>query len=213
MALRGGAGSGGDLPAAFTTPDGMKLVRLDGGTFTMGSPDAEPGRGADESATPVTVAGPFFLGATEVTHGQFLAVMGQSPARWPARLRDGKSTPVDSVTWAEANEFCRRLTARDPRRRGWAYRLPTEAEWEYAARGGTTTPFWAGDRLRFGVTAVYNLDADDAVGLGEPVGKGGGEGPAAPRRRHASQPVRAARPGRQRGRVDGRPGGARRVVA
>lgn len=159
------------MPPEFVNEVGMKLVRLEGGPFTMGSSDAEPGRGADEQATPVTIAGPFYIGTTEVTHGQYLAVMGRSPARWPSKMRDAKTFPVDSVTVAEALEFCTRLSEKAPRHGGWAYRLPTEGEWEYAARADTTTPFWSGDRLTFGRTAIHRPDANEPIGKDAEIGR------------------------------------------
>jgi formylglycine-generating enzyme required for sulfatase activity len=70
-------------------------------------------------------------------------------------MRRPDTFPVDSVTWEEANEFCRRLTAKE-KRSGWAYRLPTEAEWEYACRAGTDTPFWSGTKLVLGEHAIFD---------------------------------------------------------
>ncbi|MFO0851730.1 MAG: formylglycine-generating enzyme family protein [Gemmataceae bacterium] len=146
----------------------MKLVRLPGGTVVLGSPADEPGRQPDEPIpAEATVPGPLYVSATEVTHGQFQAVLGRSPAAWPRKLRQGQAVAVDSVTWAEADEFCRRLTEREPGRAGWAYRLPSEAEWEYACRAGTTTPFWSGPRVAFGRQAVFNPD-DDPHGQADP---------------------------------------------
>jgi formylglycine-generating enzyme required for sulfatase activity len=116
--------------AEFTNSVGMKMVRLPGGE------------------------GPLFVSAHEVTHGQFLSVMGKSPARHPPKMRHPNAVPVDSVTWEEANEFCRRLTAKE--RGQWAYRLPTEAEWEYACRAGTETPFWSGESLVLGEHAIFD---------------------------------------------------------
>jgi formylglycine-generating enzyme required for sulfatase activity len=158
----------GEPPAEFRNGVGMTLIRLPGGTFSKGSPDAELGRTPDEVAATVTVAGPLYVSTTEVSQAQFLAVMGKSPARWAGRLRDAKTAPVDSVTCPEAAEFCRRLTEREAATRpGWAYRLPTEDEWEYAARGGTAGPFWCGGKLKFPTAGVYDPAADDPKGLGE----------------------------------------------
>jgi formylglycine-generating enzyme required for sulfatase activity len=102
----------------------------------------------------------FWLGIHELTQKQFMDVMGDNPSyfsfdgkgkpgveykHWPAGGKekvpvDTRQFPVDNVCWAEANEFCKKLTASDKRKpRGWVYRLPTEAEWEYACRGGATT--------------------------------------------------------------------------
>jgi formylglycine-generating enzyme required for sulfatase activity len=139
----------------------MKMVRLEGGTFHMGSPADEPGRPPVTAGEPdpegpvheVTVSGPFLMAATEVTFAQYWKVMDNtSPKGSVSRARGANqlpSHPVEGVTYDEAVDFCRRLTAKDrdqPHARpGWAYRLPTEAEWEYAARAGTTTPFGVGE--------------------------------------------------------------------
>ncbi len=147
-----------------TADDGM--LWIPGGTFRMGSTGGEPGRGPDElAAAEIAVPGPFFMSVHEVTHGQFQAVMGRSPAYYAPRMRNPAAVPVDSVTWEEAAEFCRKLTAKDrDRQSGWAYRLPTEAEWEYACRAGTDTPFWSGEMLVLGKHAVFDLEAELAAG-------------------------------------------------
>jgi formylglycine-generating enzyme required for sulfatase activity len=118
--------------AEFTGPGGIKMVLVPAGSFVMGSPEAEPGRDDDEGPPgEVTISSPFYMAATEVTHGQWVEVMGTPQGKWPAKLRRSKLIPVDSVTWDQANEFCAKLNLKDPNRRsGWAYRLPTEAEWD-----------------------------------------------------------------------------------
>jgi formylglycine-generating enzyme required for sulfatase activity len=96
--------------------------------------------------------------------------MGTSPAKHPKQQRNPGVVPVDSVTWAEADEFCQRLTRSDASRRaGWAYRLPTEAEWEYACRSGTSTPFWSGEKLLHPRHAIFDLEKslEDRPVLGE----------------------------------------------
>lgn len=128
---------------------GMKFVLMKPGTFKMGSPESETGRGVEEGpAGDVTLDRAFYIGTTEVTNGQFQQLMGKSPAWTAGRVRGGTEWPVEQVTWIEAQEYCKKLNERDrSRRRGWDYRLPTEAEWEYAARGGTATPFAHGADL------------------------------------------------------------------
>jgi formylglycine-generating enzyme required for sulfatase activity len=156
-------------PAAYTIDRiGLRMVRLDGGTFVMGSPDGEPGRGPDEGPTgEVTLAGPFYVAATEVTNGQFTRVMGRSPAVLATRAAT-RDVPVDSVTWPEAVEFCRRLSELDGNRRpAWAYRLPSEAEWEYACRAGSTGPFAGGDRLSANRQAYFTPGPNDPLADGE----------------------------------------------
>ena len=109
--------------------DLMKIVLLPPGQFTMGSPLGEEGRSAHETPCRVTLSKAFYMGATEVTQRQWTALMGKNPS-----FVAGDSLPVDTVTWEEAAEFCRKLSAKE----GAHYRLPTEAEWEYACRAGTT---------------------------------------------------------------------------
>jgi formylglycine-generating enzyme required for sulfatase activity len=162
----------GPPPAGFTVERvGLKLVRLDGATFTMGSPEDEIGRGPEEGpAGEVTVSGPFFMSATEVTNSQFAQVTGRSPAQLAVRASSKISAemPVESVTWDDTVEFCKKLTDLDRNRRpGWAYRLPTEAEWEYACRAGTTTPFASGEKLMPGVAAVFTPAEADPLAAGE----------------------------------------------
>ena len=158
---------------SFTTTDrtgSIKMVKLDGGTFRMGSPETEPGRKADEGPQhEVTIHGPFLMAATEISHTQFLKVMGKSPARSAQLAARAQHRPVESVTWDEANEFCKKLTELERGqpgvRKGWAFRLPTEAEWEYAARAGTETPFAFGDQVTYEKQALFRWTKDDARAL------------------------------------------------
>jgi formylglycine-generating enzyme required for sulfatase activity len=128
-------------PARFTEPlSGMALVLVPAGEFGMGSPEGEPGREAQEILHRVRISRPFYLGATEVTQEQWRRVMDDSPA---AFAECGGDCPVESVSALEVDEFLRRLSLRT----GRPFRLPTEAEWEYACRAGTATPFSFGDEL------------------------------------------------------------------
>lgn len=144
----------------YTNPLGMKFVLLKPGSFKMGSPDSEAGRGIEEGPVgTVTLENSFYIGVTEVTSGQYQQLMGKSPAWTAGRVRGGTEWPVESVSWLEAQEFCKKLNERDrSRRRGWNYRLPTEAEWEYACRGGTETAFSFGAELlaEHGETVLFN---------------------------------------------------------
>jgi len=118
---------------------GMTLIYVHPGTFLMGSPIDEPGRQQDETQHPVRLTQGFHLGQTEVTQVQWQRVMGGSnPSSQP-----GPSRPVHHITWKQAVDFCNKLSRKEGRR----YRLPTEAEWEYACRAGTTTPFFTGKTL------------------------------------------------------------------
>jgi formylglycine-generating enzyme required for sulfatase activity len=135
---------------------GMQLRLVMPGGFQRGSPRNEAGRDEDETAMGAGIGRPFFLGAYEVTQAEFAEVMGSNPS-WFRPGGDGADAvkgldtsrfPVEQVTWDEARDFCRRLSARPAEKRaGLAYRLPTEAEWEYACRAGTTTAFHTGPLL------------------------------------------------------------------
>jgi formylglycine-generating enzyme required for sulfatase activity len=106
------------------------------GRFTMGSPLSEDGRESDEIQHEVVISSGFFLAETECTQAQWEAVMGRNPSEFK-----GADRPVEMVSWDDAVEFCRKLTAKQQAEglcpEGWEWRLPTEAEWEYAARAGT----------------------------------------------------------------------------
>ena len=129
-----------DLPGL---PEGVKLlemVLISGGTFTMGSPSDERGRDSDESPLhEVTITKPFYMGKYEVTQAQWETVMGSNPAYWGEK----PDNPVECVSWNDCQEFIERLNQMEI----GTYRLPTEAEWEYACRAGTTTRFSFGDAL------------------------------------------------------------------
>jgi len=140
---------GGRKPPAFgkswTVPSlDLRLRPVPAGRFVMGSPRKENGRIAAGDAHPVRLTRPFWLGACEVTQGQYEAIMDANPGKilhW--RL------PVTNVSWTDAVAFCERLTALERKAgrlpRGYAYRLPTEAEWEYCCRAGTRGPYSCGE--------------------------------------------------------------------
>jgi eukaryotic-like serine/threonine-protein kinase len=114
------------------------MVAIPGGSFVMGSPDTEAGRINDEGPQRTVNISPFFMGRYEVTQEQYQAVMGNNPSYFK-----GAKRPVENVSWNEAVEFCRKLYQKT----GKNYRLPSEAEWEYACRAGTTTPFYFGETI------------------------------------------------------------------
>ncbi len=124
---------------------GMTFLELPPGRFTMGSAASEPGRNDDETLHDVTITKPFYLGQFEVTQQEWKAVMGTSPSTF----KDcGQKCPVESVTFEEVQHFIDKLNARRPSSGpSLRYRLPTEAEWEYACRAGTTGPFSTGENL------------------------------------------------------------------
>jgi formylglycine-generating enzyme required for sulfatase activity len=119
----------------------MDFVLLPAGVFAMGSPEEEPERSDDETQHPVTLSQPFYMQTTEVTQAQWTEVMDENPSEFP---ECGGDCPVESVSWEEIQEFVQRLNDNEG---GCEYRLPTEAEWEYAARAGTPTPFAFGNCL------------------------------------------------------------------
>lgn len=124
---------------------GFRLAWIPQGSYTMGSPKEEQGRLPNEGdLTEVTFTRGYWAGVYEVTQAAYRSVLDEMPSDFV-----GAKRPVDSVTWEEANAFCQMLTSleRNAGRlpEGFVYRLPTEAEWEYAARAGTTTPFHFGE--------------------------------------------------------------------
>ena len=124
-----------DVPKQVTNSLGMKLSLIPAGRFIMGSPENEPGRRPVEKQHEVTLTRSFYMGTTEVTQAQWKALMGDNPS-----FVEGDDHPVETIPWAKAVEFCHKLSEKE----GAKYRLPTEAEWEYACRAGTTTPFHTG---------------------------------------------------------------------
>ena len=120
---------------------GMVLVPIPAGEFLMGSPATEPGRQDNELQHQVTLTKPFLVGVHEVTQGQWQAVMRTTPWKGKSFTKEGDDYPATHVTWEEAVEFCRQLSEKE----GLEYRLPTESEWEYACRAGTTTAYSFGD--------------------------------------------------------------------
>jgi len=130
-----------------TNSIGMKLSRLPAGTFEMGSPKSEAERKRDELSHEVTMTKPFLIGVYEVTQAEFRQIMGAEEAK-RAIFRSAPNHPMENATHKRVREFCQGLS-RLPAERiaGRKYRLPTEAEWEYACRAGTNTAFNLGDSL------------------------------------------------------------------
>jgi formylglycine-generating enzyme required for sulfatase activity len=115
---------------------GMQFIQIPRGSFTMGAPESEAGQAFTETPHRVTLTSSYLLGVHEVTQQQYLEVMGENPSR-----RKSPPSPVDSVSWFDVTEFCRRLAGRPGEKdAGYDYRLPTEAEWEYACRAKSDTP-------------------------------------------------------------------------
>ena len=160
-------------PETIENSIGMKLAYISAGEFLMGSPESEKERGSGEKQHRVKITKPFYLGVYDVTRGQFAKFVADANYKTEAE-QDGKweyggdangdgaqkpeytwrnssmygnqqtdDHPVVCVSWNDAQAFCQWLSIKE----GKAYRLPTEAEWEYACRAGTTTPFYFGDKL------------------------------------------------------------------
>jgi formylglycine-generating enzyme required for sulfatase activity len=149
-----GAARGAEPRPYVQNSSGMKLRRIPAGKFRMGSPPEERGRGPDETPHEVEITKPFFLGIYEVTQEDYEKVMGRNPSHFSAGGQGGKLVnqpqtkrrPVENVSWEDATEFCRKLSKLPQEQQaGRVYRLPTEAEWEYACRAGAPTAFGFGD--------------------------------------------------------------------
>ena len=130
----------------------LEMIWVDPGTFTMGSPTTEAGRGTNETEHNVTLTKGFYLGKYEVTQAQYEAVMtgntnglSATPSEWP----NNPNRPVEKVSWDDIQIFLTRLNAQQSGNipAGWAYVLPTESQWEYACRAGTTTMYSWGDDI------------------------------------------------------------------
>jgi formylglycine-generating enzyme required for sulfatase activity len=136
------------------------MVKIPGGTFTMGSPKDEPEHTEYEDPQHEVSIPAFFLGRYPVTQAQYELVMETNPATlYEADRFVAPNKPVVGVSWSDAVEFCERLAQKT----GRPYRLPSEAEWEYACRAGTTTPFYFGKTI---TSEVANYDATYTYGAG-----------------------------------------------
>ncbi|WP_038296571.1 MULTISPECIES: SUMF1/EgtB/PvdO family nonheme iron enzyme [Nostocales] len=136
----------------------LEMVSIPGGSFKMGSPSREKSRNPNESPQHDVNVPAFFMGRFEVTQEQYQQVMGTNPSNFK-----GKKLLVESVSWNDAVEFCNKLSQKTGRK----YRLPSEAEWEYACRAGTNTPFHFGETI---TTELVNYDGNRTY-ASEPKGK------------------------------------------
>jgi formylglycine-generating enzyme required for sulfatase activity len=148
------------------------MVKIPGGRFQMGSPDTEAGRQDNEGPQHYVDVPEFFMGKYVVTQGQWKAIASRTdlkvkldleldPSRFKERYKniDRWKRPVECVSWYQTVEFCKRLS----KLTGRNYRLPSEAEWEYACRAGTTTPFYFGETI---TTELVNYDCNYTYGNG-----------------------------------------------
>ena len=142
-----------DLPEEYTNSIGMKLKLIPAGEFVMGGPEDEAyvdpesrfrySLGWDARQHRVRITKLYYLGVHEVTQGQWEQLMGSRPWEGEEYVKEGSDYPATYVSWEDATEFCERLSEKE----GREYRLPTEAQWEYAYRAGTTTRYSFGDDL------------------------------------------------------------------
>jgi sulfatase modifying factor 1 len=142
---------GGTKEGAHRDVAGVKLCWCPAGKFKTGSPRGEPEWRPGEEQVEVTLSKGFWIGKFEVTQGDWKRVVGKLPGELTAELPEGDDYPVGNVNFAEAEAFCEKLTLL-ARKSGelpkeWEFRLPTEAQWEYACRAGTTTATSFGDSL------------------------------------------------------------------
>jgi formylglycine-generating enzyme required for sulfatase activity len=146
----------------ITNSIGMKLKLIQPGTFKMGSPKNESDRsGMEKPVREITISKPFYIGVYEVTQEEWTEIMGNNPSGTV-----GKKKPVDIVSWNDAQEFLAKLSKME----GVEYRLPTGAEWEYAARAGTDTAYYWGDTWDddYGWCSENSGKASHDVGMKKP---------------------------------------------
>jgi formylglycine-generating enzyme required for sulfatase activity len=136
-----------ELPEDLGSGIQLEMVMIPGGSFMMGSPEKEEGSDDDERPQHEVTIEPFWLGQYQVTQAQWkfvakLPQVNRELEQDPSRFK-GDNRPVEQVSWKDAVEFCDRLSKHTKRQ----YRLPSEAEWEYACRAGTKTPFHFGETI------------------------------------------------------------------
>ncbi|NEN89215.1 MAG: SUMF1/EgtB/PvdO family nonheme iron enzyme [Okeania sp. SIO3H1] len=130
----------------------LEMVAIPGGTFIMGSPENEEGSNDDESPLHEVTLQPFYMSKYPITQDQYQTIMGKNPSHFK-----GGNRPVECVSWYDAVEFCQKLSQKTEK----TYRLPSESQWEYACRAGTTTPFYFGETI---TTDLVNYDGDYTYG-------------------------------------------------
>jgi formylglycine-generating enzyme required for sulfatase activity len=145
----------------------LDMVSISGGEFTMGAPETEAGSDDAERPQRQVTAAPFFMGQYVVTQAQYQTVMAENPSRF---TENGANRPVERVSWQDAVAFCEALSERT----GRTYRLPSEAEWEYACRAGTEGPFYFGSTI---TTELANYRGQDWEVLGTTYPGNYGQGP------------------------------------
>jgi formylglycine-generating enzyme required for sulfatase activity len=156
----------------ITNSIGMKLVLIPKGTFMMGSPESEEGRYDVETQHEVTISKDYYLGVYEVTQAQYEKVIGKNPSHFQGEKIKGSSSnhPVECVSWLDAVEFCKKLSELpEEKKAGRVYRLPTEAEWEYACRAGSKSAYSFGESSKS--LGDYAWFDENSNGQTHPVGE------------------------------------------
>ncbi|SFR83086.1 Formylglycine-generating enzyme, required for sulfatase activity, contains SUMF1/FGE domain [Marinobacter daqiaonensis] len=169
-ALLAAEAAGAESPSQFTNGLGMTFIQVPAGRFSMGSPSDTPGHEPDETLHEVTISNSYYLQQTEVTRRQWLALVDGVPSAFP---ECGNDCPVDGLKPAWVAWYIKALSEQDP---AWDYRLPTEAEWEYAARAGTANAYYTGDCLS---GAQANVTGRQVLPGCEPFGRASGPRPVA----------------------------------
>jgi formylglycine-generating enzyme required for sulfatase activity len=141
------------FPASYTDDyTGAEFVLLPSGSFTMGSPEDEKERDSDEGPAHTVILNSFYISKYETTQAQWEKVMGDNPSKFNGH----PDLPVENISWNSVQEFIKKLN----KKTGINYRLPTEAEWEYACRAGTKTPFYCGsDNMTLNEYAWFNINS------------------------------------------------------
>ena len=162
-------------PKEITNSIGVKLVLIPKGTFMMGSPESEKGRYENETQHEVTISKDYYLGVYEVTQAQYEKVIGKNPSHFQGAIvgNENVDLPVENVSWHDAVEFCKKLSELpEEKKAGRVYRLPTEAEWEYACRAGSKTAYSFEDEEgllpEYGWFSRNSSNRTHTVGLLEP---------------------------------------------
>ena len=169
----------GELQDEIVNSIGIRLKLIKPGTFLMGSPRGEAGASEDEHPQhTVKITRPFYRGVYPVTQAEYVQVTGLLNPSWFSKEGGGKSSvegletsrfPVENLNWEEAAAFCEAMNRREAKKRpGWKYALPTEAEWEYACRAGTTTAYYFGDDPQ--TIGDYAWEGDNSGLHTQPVG-------------------------------------------
>jgi formylglycine-generating enzyme required for sulfatase activity len=162
-----------ELPKSFTNSAGMEFALIMPGSFAMGSPPDEKGRHEWEGPVhTVKITRPSYLGIYPVTQGQFQAIMGRNPSHFTRTLGGSIDHPVEQVTWDQAVAFCLKLSdLPEEVAHNRIYRLPSEAEWEYACRAGTTTAYAFGETVTLQEVHYFGLSASTWAKVASTAGK------------------------------------------